>query len=56
MRVAVHAKAPLWKASSAVDMAAVALKFAPRDIVVHSTREALAPRQLGEEEEHLASQ
>ena len=33
----------------------VASKLALGDTVVHSTRAALAPRQLGEEEGHLAS-
>lgn len=56
MKVAVRAKVHSWKPSSAVDMAAVAWEFEVPNIVVNNTREASAPRQLGEEEECLASQ
>lgn len=55
MRVVVRAKAPSLNASSVVDMAAVASGFGLKDTVAHSTPGALAPRQLGEEEEQLAS-
>lgn len=55
MRVVVRSKAPSWRASSVADMTVVALGFELWNIVVNSTREALAPLQLGEAEEHLFS-